>query len=93
MQRAVIGCANQYKSRIEVRFQFVFLFCSVPMNDLKKVKLNLDNMFNEKSRVEKSEKGKKSKGKGKARLRVEENDMVCISVIVVMYCVPFGGNW
>lgn len=48
----------------------------VSSNDLRKLKLNLDNMFNEKVRVEKGEKGKKSKGKGKARLRVEGSDLV-----------------
>lgn len=44
-------------------------------NELRKLKLNMDNMFNEKVRVEKGEKGKKSKGKGKAKLRVEGSDM------------------
>lgn len=52
------------------------LSAGLTLTELKKVKLNLDNMFNEKSRVEKLEKSKKSKGKGKAKLRVEENDMV-----------------
>lgn len=44
-------------------------------NELRKLKLNMDNMFNEKVRVEKGEKGKKSKGKGKAKLRVEGSDL------------------
>ncbi|XP_065225471.1 eukaryotic translation initiation factor 3 subunit J-like [Planococcus citri] len=45
-------------------------------NELKKLKMNMDNMFNEKVKVEKNEKGKKAKGKGKAKIRVEQNDMV-----------------
>ena len=42
----------------------------------------MDNMFNEKMRVEKLEKNKKSKAKSKAKLRVE-GDMVC-SIIIIM---------
>lgn len=36
----------------------------------------MDNMFNEKIKVEKLEKGRKSKSKTKAKLRIEGNDMV-----------------
>lgn len=54
-------------------FEFYLLVSS---NELRKLKLNMDNMFNEKVRVEKGEKGKKSKGKGKAKLRVEGSDLV-----------------
>ena len=50
------------------------------LNELRKVKLNLDNMLIEKS---KNEKTKKSKGKGKAKLRVDDNDMVSRRVVNV----------
>nr|ABM55521.1 eukaryotic translation initiation factor 3 subunit 1-like protein [Maconellicoccus hirsutus] len=45
-------------------------------NKLKKLKMNMDSLYNEKVKVEKSEKTKKTKGKGKAKIRVEQNDMV-----------------
>ena len=46
----------------------------------------MDNMFNEKVKVEKSEKGKKTKGKGKAKIRVEQNDMVILIVFWCLFC-------
>lgn len=45
--------------------------------DLKKLKTTVENMFLEKSKVEKGDKAKKNKGKGKVKLRVEgENALV-----------------
>ncbi|CAG2060210.1 unnamed protein product [Timema podura] len=45
--------------------------------DLKKLKTTIENMFLEKSKVEKGDKAKKNKGKAKAKLRVEgENSLV-----------------
>ncbi|KAJ9591801.1 hypothetical protein L9F63_001618 [Diploptera punctata] len=45
--------------------------------DLKKLKTTVENMFLEKTKVEKGDKAKKNKGKGKAKLRVEgENALV-----------------
>lgn len=43
------------------------------VNELRRIKLNLDNMLTEKA---KNEKAKKAKGKGKAKLRLDDNDMV-----------------
>lgn len=40
-------------------------------NDLKKLKTTIENMFLEKSKVEKGDKAKKNKGKGKVKLKVE----------------------
>lgn len=47
---------------------FVFV---VGSQDLKKLKTTVENMFLEKTRAEKGDKGKKTKGKGKVRLKVE----------------------
>ncbi len=76
-------------------FQLLLLI-SVSAAELKKIKLNMDNMFNEKVRVEKSEKGKKSKGKGKAKLKVEGDNMVsfisCLwyPIAIVSHDLPQG---
>jgi hypothetical protein len=47
---------------------FVFI---VGTQDLKKLKVTVENMFIEKTRAEKGDKAKKSKGKGKVKLKVE----------------------
>ncbi|XP_063977834.1 eukaryotic translation initiation factor 3 subunit J [Diachasmimorpha longicaudata] len=38
---------------------------------LKKIKITMDNLAIEKSKIEKGDKGKKNKGKGKAKLKIE----------------------
>lgn len=66
--------SDHFANFIEELFRDLSANCSAA--ELKKFKLNMDNMFNEKMRVEKSEKGKKSKAKSKAKLRVEGDNMV-----------------
>lgn len=48
----------------------MFVF-TVGSYDLKKLKTTVENMFLEKTKVEKGDKAKKSKGKGKVKLKVE----------------------
>lgn len=39
--------------------------------DIRKIKMSLDNMYIEKTKLEKGDKPKKSKGKGKAKLKMD----------------------
>lgn len=50
-------------------------------NDLKKLKTTVENMFLEKSKLEKGEKAKKNKGKGKVKLRVEGENVSSATLV------------
>lgn len=54
---------------------------SVSSLDIKRIKMSVDNLYIEKQKAEKSDKGKKpNKGKGKAKLKVE-GDNVSVHLI------------
>ncbi|XP_066154772.1 eukaryotic translation initiation factor 3 subunit J [Euwallacea fornicatus] len=60
-------------------------------SDIKKIKNNLDNLFLEKQKIEKGDKGKKSKGKGKAKLKMEGDNQ--LSAYVTDYSNDYGGEY
>lgn len=51
------------------------------MNDLRKLKVSVDNMSIEKMKAEKGDKNKKNKGKGKAKLRLDNSTVSYIFYI------------
>ncbi|KAK7864705.1 hypothetical protein R5R35_010959 [Gryllus longicercus] len=54
---------------------------SLTSNDLKKLKTTVENMFLEKSKLEKGDKAKKNKGKGKVKLRVEGENVTSATLV------------